>query len=1675
MRRYILPLLLLLLATGSHAQRASNYFHDDGERDSLIHGYPEGSSIANKTFRHLDKNFVIDERLIPAGTSADAKVLKDDQNNDVAYRNYEEHSIFGNLRVRRMTNRKALVGDHCVINKLVTEVGVGSWAKDLGNMLDEDLNNFAQFNKVVGAAVTVNPIVSVRDMENYYAAGTKAGFCIVASSGNSVLTLDVVKAMGIGFYRDGHLVNVRPVEEGQDASGVGLKLIQIPGSDDACIMLTATSTCVFDEICLDESGGVDLSVGKIFKVKYAFVGESRSYNLTKVGVRNYGQGLEDPRSTSVDYAKGWNPVLLGIPFPLVKKEITRLVGTDTDEKLDEYASITPIVGAAYFGGVKVMCKDDANPGREVFGPGYDVGFKFKNTGGLDLSVGQWARMILFDRDGNKVQEETVNAQVLGLTVAQAGEQTASITSDVPFSGVEIRFHGVLKVDVGATLIYNGFVNRKPDVDHHCDIRPHADRGVCDSNHDIQLLHNDGVHVTWSLDKDENGNIKAYDADGNLQPNPQVKVSPDGLVTCLFDAGTYHFRATADDGCSDATVITYGIFGEDAAIDAQGHINPNAQCGLPLVNGVTMGKYAISDKIYDSSGSLISISSLEQETQKHLVENDFNTFVEYSGGLSLASNLCIIGIKCEEDNRKNPDGTHQTKPDGTNTNYIFDSRVDKGRRVGFIVEAATTGLDLSLLQFFQIRCYENGHETYRHVISESNAVSVGLAGSDKMQKVRYSIALPEFDDDDNYYKVDEFQLWTSGVLNLKGDKLRIYYAFIDEDPEGCASPLNCGTELLSYKNHARLNGNASTLGEAVAVARTINNISNFLDDSPSTAMNIAQPVNLGGFTLAFYVGRTVDAGNQLGIITDNKTYVANVSVGSWLKARTYLHGEETGDEYTDWNVLGADVAGYGDKNFLYIRPTTAFDEVRLEFGSVANVLNEQNIYGMFLRHDADGDNMPDCQDVTSCPAVVKNTDACVGEKVPIKFEEQEIRDYITAHPNHTYQLVTNEPGVTSGSPSNPRIIADSEIDLSKSIHSFHTTQTVGQGYTCKLYDATENRQIAEVTYTVHPLRTTWKTNAKSTRWDNWDNWTDGTPYCCTDVIIPSNAERYPVLSPDLRLNNTSPILDYYCCNNILVQPGGAVQRTELLNYDRAWVDVDFAANRYRFFTPSLKNTYSGDLFHSDAANYLEKYGNYFVTLDETNAPEDAQSRLGKPVYQRMWNTTVTTALASLPSDPTSAPSYTNAEATASHWTHYFNSVKHLYDVKKGDVASVWVDDGEMSNHKPVRFRFPKLHTTYHYYSDLDNQLQATQTDINRSAQYDDSNGSKCSYRFIYEEQGKDFPYTHASNNSSATDATTEQRKVYADGDNCTITLTLTTNNNGSTTKFLVGNPYVGRIYLSKFFEANTNITSVSFPQDETQDVVIERTADLTQAPYNSLEPMGAMFVNYNAAATTQTATLTTDMMSPEETSTAPSPSSMPQMRITAICGTLRAATLLMEGREEAPNLIHLDGEVAPTLAFFGLAPQADDATTFNACDILATADELPLGIIAPDTAQVTLSFRAAGLFPRDDYYLLDRTTNDAWPLEDDITLPTSGTTIGRYAIRRGDVYNPTPVTTPEAKPIVTVHSRTATVRGARSLRAYTTTGALIASGTEQVALQRGINILQVTTQEGRTVSYRLAVK
>ena len=1603
-RKYIYLLLAMLLAMPMSAKivkpvddLSNPYFEDVATRDSFI---------------NCKK---------PIWTS-DWKDLPTDNPNE-NFADFVDHEKYGNMKFRRLRNRRALTGESCTVNKLINVVGVASWAKNLGAMTDEDLDNYAEINAVVKAGVTVDPMVSIRDMDNYYAKGTVAGFAIVAGSGSSVLSLEIIKALSIGFYRDGHLLGVRPVREGQDGTGLTLKLLQIPGSNDVCAVLTAESEWLFDEISLDCSGGVQANVANLYKVKYAFVGEANEFTITDGGVQKYNSFYDGEKKLDTKInMKGWNAVLLGLPFPFVSSEVKKM----TNDDLEDAAAITPILSVGYQGGAKFMMNNATDPKAEAFEAGVEVGYCYTMDALLTLKAGAWVSLLLFDRNGKKVQEETISAQVLGLSLIQAGKGTVSVKSKVPFSGCEIRFLTVLSVDLGGIGIHYGFVKAPADVSHRCLINPTISSNICESQTSFKLRSNEHVSVTWTL-------VDAWSigpSPKNILASTNVKVTPDGNVTNL-EKGIYTFRATAQDGCYDETTITVG-----------GFLEQDNQCGKPMVN--TEGsepQYDIS-KIYDTSGALLSISWTENK--ENILTSSTKTYARYVGGLGLADNLHIIGVRRKQGLMYDANPVRYEGED----DVAYKQRVSP-KRVGFVVEASAKVLNLQALQFLQIRCYHEGKEVYRHLIDENNAISADVAGADRVQKIRYSIEIPD-KVKNKPMQVDEIQLWKCGVLDLSGSELRIYYAFIEDASADCSSPLACGSLVLSNKNtHTTINADATVFGAGVAVIALDDNLSHLVDDDLDTYMAINNTVTVGtGQTIAVRMGRNLDYHHQLGIVIDNKTFLAAVEVGNWLTVYTYRDGKPTGEKFTDWSVIGAGVAGYGDKNILFFQPKITYDEVRFDVANIVGALKVQKFYGMVVRGDINNNGIPDCKDDCSCvPGVddIEVNSVCVGDIVNVSA---------TGNTGTKYYLYFGDKHAGT----NGVVEIESTSDTYDNIQYSYTTVEPGE-YQLSFFDGS-GTPLSSVVYKVHPLQTRWLTTATTADWNKWDNWSNGSPYCCTNAIISSDAKIFPVLGT---VNQPAD----YCCKDIFFEPRSAVDNTPSLNYRKAWVELELMPNRYYNLSAPLKQMYTGDMFVPKDAS-----AKYFEPLTEGNCLEN---RFDPSIYQRLWKATVTGKIVVKNRKGGLVLKDETLGVVDGEWSHNFNAVARPYGY--GEGFGLWVDNGSLPEAQPFRIRLPKEHAKYFYYTDYDQEKVSDET---LPKKVEDA------YRFVYEEDNEDNKTLEYKYKQGGEDIT-ENRTVYVGQSQYTITLKA----DEPTNTFLMGNPFMSRVNIKKFFEGNSNVGSirVETPEDEQTITKVGDNIVSTGSLIN-IEPMQSFYVNTNGDASTEALLVfTPDMIGgvkkaadkgetgKDETGSGEKPKAL-RVCVESMKTRSKSASLLMlpmsTSDDDVAVVTLMDGEVKPNVKVFGVSNS-------NAYDIMPLHDVVPLGIYLNGKDSISIELRPAYAMDADEYVLHDNLTGEDYQVGSSVVVANAETSLGRFVIRkRGYADEPSSdlfdgISIMQEGQFVVVRSGADNLK---SIEICDIAGRQIdkaqaeASSQLRVKIASGIHIINVETASGKSRSYKM---
>ena len=799
-------------------------------------------------------------------------------------------------------NRRALVGPGCTINSIGDGVKVVSGTANLQNLCNDDLDDYATIPALANVTVVGNPIISVKDNQHYYAGGTEAGFVICATSDASILTLDLAQFYKIQFLKDGEKVD-KPqlISTGKSVTGLGLSLLTIPGSDQVNKLYTATAPGNFDEIKLVQCG-VDADVLSAINIKYAFVGKAREYtitNNTKNGISKYAE--EQGRKTFTLDAQGLKPT----------HTFGDLLNYDNliDEDLKNSFTVSAVLKVGSSLPVTVVAKP--SDGKEAFPAGTEVGFKYNSTTVLDLAVGDGATLVLFDKDNKEIDSYPISGKVLGLNVIKAskdGEVVLRAPKD--FSAVKLVFPGVLDLKLGADKVNYAFVRMAPDAaSHHCPINATSSRDVSGSVNQFQLQHNKDVDVTWS--------VQSY-PDGAA-----VSVDATGLVSNLSLPGKYVFRATAADGCYEETTLNYApkYVAEEHGVN----ILVNKEGEKP--------KYMLSDKF---GGGLIQISD-RMMNRSAILTTSLNDFAYRQPSVSLAANTGLVGIKTA-------DGSNFA--DGLNGN----ARAFNGKmKVGFVVSVKATGLDADVLNLYNIKLYNKGKEVTGDVTTNWDAISAGLIGKEETRKMCLNVEVPAGS------VFDEIVLYKTGVLSADLSQLNIYYAYVaDADADNATINPVYGAQVVSTNNtNASIDFANTQMVQVANIGNGYNELSNLIDDSMDTYLTLPLGVDLGGSTISVNMGKVVDKGQQLVMVTQNLALGLGASLGEGLKLTTYLDDEKQ-EELTSWKVLGADIIGSKGDSYAVLNPTKSFDQVRITPVKALSALENIQIKGFALRTDMNDD-------------------------------------------------------------------------------------------------------------------------------------------------------------------------------------------------------------------------------------------------------------------------------------------------------------------------------------------------------------------------------------------------------------------------------------------------------------------------------------------------------------------------------------------------------------------------------------------------------------------------------------------------------------------------------------------------------------------------------------------------
>lgn len=812
-----------------------------------------------------------------------------------------------------LKNRRALVGPGCTVNSVGAGVSVASGLKDLQNLCNDNLDDYASFPGLVDATVAASPVVSIKDNKHYYAKGTEAGFTICTNSNAGILKVDVSTLYGIRFFKDGEAVSdVVAVKTGQNITGLGLSLLTIPGSSMVTKSFVAEAPADFDEVQL-YCMGVEANVGGVLNIKYAFVGKAREYTLTN----NTENGI-------AKYAKDYNrgKITLSADDKLVDEDLTNHVP----------AAVSAIP-------IAVDVEAIPSDGQEVFPAGTEIGFKYKVADLLSLGVGKNTNITLYSKDkegllNKNIETEhlTVSVDVLSLGVI-SGKKEAEVVikSTKPFSKAELFFGG-LDVKLGVTDVYYAFVRMAPDLaTHHCPIEATASHNVCGCENEYKLTHNASVPVTWSL--------VSQPADSNISLDTQT-----GKVTNIYVPGDYTFKATAAaDGCTETTTIHYAPYYN------------SAEHGVTLLvnNKNEADKYALSDK---KGGSLIQIFG-GTENANAILTSDLTDFVSTKPGVKIANNTGIVGVK-------SVDGSNLAK------NVATDHKM----KVGFVVSSTATGLSAKALELYNIQLLKNGNKVYGDATTHWNGISAGLIGSEKTEKGRLSIDVPAGTDFDEIVlyssgllgvdldKLNVYYAYVSDETMENSANNALYGAEI-------VSVDNTDASIdLAKTNFASV----ATIGSGLTnISNLIDNDMNTYMTFPlgvdlngaAVMVNVGKIVNQqqNNVTMAAAAEQNKQ-GQKIVLATNQLTLGLGVDLIKVLKVSTYLDdAEEPQEVLTDWKVLGADVIGTGGKGYVSLVTTKPFNKLKIEQVNTVKVANTLQIGGIALTSNINEDGTS-----TDCP-------------------------------------------------------------------------------------------------------------------------------------------------------------------------------------------------------------------------------------------------------------------------------------------------------------------------------------------------------------------------------------------------------------------------------------------------------------------------------------------------------------------------------------------------------------------------------------------------------------------------------------------------------------------------------------------------------------------------------------
>lgn len=529
------------------------------------------------------------------------------------------------------------------------------------------------------------------------------------------------------------------------------------------------------------------------------------------------------------------------------------------------------------------------------------------------------------------------------------------------------------------------------------------------------------------------------------------------------------------------------------------------------------------------------------------------------------------------------------------------------------------------------------------------------------------------------------------------------------------------------------------------------------------------------------------------------------------------------------------------------------------------------------------------------------------------------------------------------------------------------------------------------------------------------------------------------------SNAYNCIPYYTntVNEIHFEPGAEMMHAELLTYKKAWVDYQLEKGCWYALSSPLKDVVSGDFYTDPSGTEKQEYftditfdGMINGTISSAGNVNEDNSRTNPSVYQRGWKGDAATMVGVGSGD-------TGERAIAGNWSAVYNKADEGYDAGTGFSLKVLDLPAGTNN---ATFRLPKADTKYTY-----------------------SDGTTPTGPIARDDAHK----LHVTDlNAGATTPTSISVPLKANGNN---------------PYYLVGNPFMAHLDMTKFFTENNNLESKYWVVDNnSQTVAVGTEEDLTTTDPTgdaTVAPLQSFFVQ---KANNETGELTVEFTQEMQTlgGTGDGLRSANALTITATTSDGRtsraavaydmAASADYEASEDAE--LFLDSNLGDVPMVYTVAGTM--ATSINRTSELYN---IPLGVYGNKQEMVTLSFGGLNQFSSATLY--DAQEQTETPLREGKTVSVPAGTSGRYFLRAG---TPTgnEVIARNAFLVYSVGGGKVMVTSSntplKDIRVYTMGGAQVrsiqASGMQQeIYLNRGIYLITVSDQDGLQETKKVLVR